>query len=319
MLSIVQERIASFLTSRSKIERDYVATMQAFIESYKKSAEYSTKLKRRVDEKFYNSKPCCWSFIFSQYGVVEDETGRRLIISKLPVSLLRRIALFAFGDNIGGFEEAFTLCHNLANEMASNKCEDDINKILACTHFQSFSTTCNIPRKVRKDGKKLRKYIDGQCKRFSRATIKRKIERQIAMEKEKEYKEIHLLDAQISKLTNNYIDEHCEDLSLSDHLPIRCTISFDGEDSDRAVKRTLVISSWNIQEFVKDGISTYIGHMPSIVGTKGLGKSKWLRDAMLQPKVIDHHCQRVVRVVQRVTKCTTFHCNLLQEVDVNIL
>ena len=46
---------------------------------------------------------------------------------------------------------------------------------------------------------------------------------------------------------------------------------------------------------------------------------KWLRDAMLQPKVIDHHCQRVVRVVQRVTKCTTFHCNLLQEVDVNIL
>lgn len=35
------------------------------------------------------------------------------------------------------------------------------------------------------------------------------------MEKEKEYKEIHLLDAQISKLTNNYIDEHCEDLSYS--------------------------------------------------------------------------------------------------------
>ena len=51
-------------------------------------------------------KPHCWAFIFSQYGVVNDSTkitGRRLF-HKLPVFLVRRVALYAFGDHIGGFD-----------------------------------------------------------------------------------------------------------------------------------------------------------------------------------------------------------------------
>ena len=51
-------------------------------------------------------KPHCWAFIFTQYGVVNDSTkitGRRLF-HKLPVFLVRRVALYAFGDHIGGFD-----------------------------------------------------------------------------------------------------------------------------------------------------------------------------------------------------------------------
>jgi surface protein len=51
-------------------------------------------------------KPHCWAFIFTQYCVVNDSTkitGRRLF-HKLPVFLVRIVALYAFGDHIGGFD-----------------------------------------------------------------------------------------------------------------------------------------------------------------------------------------------------------------------
>jgi hypothetical protein len=51
-------------------------------------------------------KPHCWAFIFTQYGVANDSTkitGRRLF-HKLPVFLVRIVALYAFGDHIGGFD-----------------------------------------------------------------------------------------------------------------------------------------------------------------------------------------------------------------------
>jgi surface protein len=48
----------------------------------------------------------CLAFLFTQYRVVQDLTnitGRRLI-RKLPTFLIRRIALYAFGDHIGRFD-----------------------------------------------------------------------------------------------------------------------------------------------------------------------------------------------------------------------
>ena len=64
---------------------------------------YATKFNQPLNG-FY--KPYCWAFIFTQYGVVNDSTkitGRRLF-HKLPVFLVRRVALYAFGDHIGGFD-----------------------------------------------------------------------------------------------------------------------------------------------------------------------------------------------------------------------
>ena len=79
--------------------------------------KWVTKQVTNMSEMFYGAskfnqplnggyKPHCWAFIFTQYGVVNDSTkitGRRLF-HKLPVFLVRRVALYAFGDHIGGFD-----------------------------------------------------------------------------------------------------------------------------------------------------------------------------------------------------------------------
>jgi hypothetical protein len=60
----------------------------------------------KFNQPINDNRTNCWSFIFAQYRVVNDstkETGRRLI-HKLPIFLVRRIALYAFGDHIGGFD-----------------------------------------------------------------------------------------------------------------------------------------------------------------------------------------------------------------------
>jgi surface protein len=45
-----------------------------------------------------------WALTLTQYRIVKDSTGNRRLVRKLPLFLVRRIALCAFGDRINGWD-----------------------------------------------------------------------------------------------------------------------------------------------------------------------------------------------------------------------
>ena len=216
-------------------------------------------------------------------------------------------------------DHLYTICMNLKTQ--ASECQEDAQQIQACSHFDTYSHhillhgTRGIPTKVLAKGARLMKYIEGQCLRFSKETTRKKLHRQSVAHRRKELqkKMENEKNARLAALITQFAD----DLSMSDHEPIRCTCSFDS--LKKHSNNTLVVSGWNCQEFVQDGVSTYIAHMPCIMGTKGKGKSKWISHAMLSQHIRTHHCQRVVRVVCRELCAKHAIAICLQELDHDVL
>ena len=198
--------------------------------------------------------------------------------------------------------DLFNICE--AMQTQADACAYHTTKIQTCPIFDTFSTTTaivgkrgEIPTKCRTNSTLLCKYIQGQCRRFSRSTIlKKEREKYLAEQRtmicasRAESKQIQI---------NNLIEVHLDNLSRSDHQPVRCTLQTTTMLKEKQKPKPFIVTGWNIQEFVKDGLTTYISHMPSIIGSKGKGVSRMVMEAMLSPKVRNHHVQRVIGVVRR--------------------
>jgi hypothetical protein len=61
---------------------------------------------------------------------------------------------------------------------------------------------------------------------------------------------------------------HVQILSQSDHLPVLATVAVERGVSDGC---SLKVASHNVQEFVMDGVHTYVCATPGIKGSKGKG------------------------------------------------
>ena len=237
-------------------------------------------------------------------------------------------------------ERRIANCHNVGSEqlcqMMQSEAESinyDPSKVPACPSFTLFSRLCaeqrSLPAKIVNDSDLLRKYIGGQCQRFSRETISKKLIRVYTEERKHEL--TRALSETKFRQINDLINQHLDILSMSDHMPIRCRVvcSLKEEEEGEGEQETTspssippvtrVVSSWNVQEFVRDGVMTYIGSMPSISGTKGSGKSTMVLDAMLCDAVRAHHCRRVVDVVRREIDQGEAVAVCLQEVDEEVM
>ena len=265
-----------------------------------------------------------------------------------------KLALILSGSEFSNeLERRVANCHNEGSEqlcqMMQSEAESinyDPSKVPACPSFTLFLRLCaeqrSLPAKIVNDSDLLRKYIGGQCQRFSRETISKKLIRVYTEERKLELTRA-LSETKFQQI-NDLIHQHLDILSMSDHMPIRCrvvcSLKEEGEEEGAGEEEegkgkgegeqettspsstppvTRVVSSWNVQEFVRDGVMTYIGSMPSISGTKGSGKSTMVMDAMLCDAVRAHHCRRVVDVVRREIDQGEAVAVCLQEVDEEVM
>ena len=187
--------------------------------------------------------------------------------------------------------------------------------------FTAFSEKYSIPSKLlaANDVSRLWQFFQGQRTRFARGTVEKKIIRVLRDELRANIDE--KLRPEKEQMVHDLIVEFADVLSLSDHQPIRCEVRLRscGEGDIE-----IYISSWNVQEFVRDGLSLYIATMPSIRRpdkAKGsVGKpSKLLMEAMLSDIVRERHTRRVVDFIQRQLDDPRVAVVCLQEVSLKVL
>ena len=122
------------------------------------------------------------------------------------------------------------------------------------------------------------------------------------------------------------INENVRWLAHSDHRPIRvtaATAAATGAASAATAAATagavaLRVSSWNVQEHVRDGLSIYVALLPGVAGARGSGAGPRLVAAMMTPAVLARQRDDVLAFISAELRSGS-DAVCLQEVTVALL
>ncbi len=203
--------------------------------------------------------------------------------------------------------EAITSAHGLdqSDGTTASFLAAPANTRLVEAFKNALAPDITLPNKLLAPQSTLRKFarfVQGCTVRFSEATIWKRVEgrmRQEFLSTARSSEEVRAIRNAVGSRKTALIDKNIALLSRSDHVPIRVSASLGKKSGSGDGLRRVQVSSFNVQEFVVHGLSTYIASFPAIRNTRGTGKSKILLDAMLSRAVIERHVVDCVKFVER--------------------
>jgi hypothetical protein len=200
-----------------------------------------------------------------------------------------------------GFGVAARRKHELCCELLeeASTCSS-VEQLRLCRHYEAFMEEVSDhrwPKKASKDLTLARGFIEGLRTRYSLDVSRRKAEtRARAAARANVACSAVSRDAaeEAEAAATDVARQHATFLAHSDHRPIWVSL-FSAEGG----RRLCTVCSHNIQEFVTDGVTSYVCAQPCVRGSRGAGYSRLLARAMLSPVAKARHTQDVLQLVEQ--------------------
>lgn len=161
----------------------------------------------------------------------------------------------------------------------------DASAIQALSTFVAFATACHIPKKLVAPGQSanaLSGFVRTARHRLGKAAYREKRINRLAHEwigsSRADEARADAADARRVLVTGA-----ASLLALSDHVAVAGLLDLPSPST--SAHRQLRVASHNIQEHVRDGVTTYVCSLPSIKGSKGSGKAQKVCEPSSSPLV----------------------------------